>query len=80
MLTKIQKWGNSFAIRIPKTFASEISLEKDSIIELSLIDKHIIIKPVNAVKYSLKQLLSGVNDKNIHSETDTGEVCGNEIF
>lgn len=80
MLTKIQKWGNSFAIRIPKTFTSEINLEKNSVIELSLIDKQILIKPIDIEKYSLKQLLSGVTDKNIHSETDTGEVCGNEIL
>ncbi len=50
MLTKIQKWGNSFAIRIPKTFTSEINLEKNSVIELSLIDKQILIKPIDIEK------------------------------
>ena len=80
MLTKIQKWGNSFAIRIPKAFASEVRIEKDSVIELSLIDNQIILKPVNISKYSLKQLLSGVSKNNIHSETDTVEACGNEVW
>ncbi len=80
MLTKIQKWGNSFAIRIPKAFASEVRIEKDSVIELSLIDNQIIVKPVNIPKYSLKQLLSGVTKNNIHSETGTGEACGNEVW
>jgi len=28
MLTKIQKWGNSLALRIPKAFADEAGLEK----------------------------------------------------
>ncbi len=80
MLTKIQKWGNSFAIRIPKAFASEVRIEKDSVIELSLKGNQIIVKPVNIPKYSLKQLLSGVTENNIHSETDTGEACGNEVW
>jgi antitoxin MazE len=80
MLTKIQKWGNSFAIRIPKAFASEVRIEKDSVIELTLIDNQIIVKPIDAPKYSLKQLLSGVSANNIHSEIDMGEACGNEIW
>jgi antitoxin MazE len=80
MLTKIQKWGNSFAIRIPKAFASEVQIEKDSVMEISLVDRQIIIKPVNVPKYSLSQLLSGVNANNIHSEIDTGKTCGNELW
>lgn len=80
MLTKLQKWGNSFAIRIPKAFASEVHIEKDSVIEISLIGNQIVVKPVNATKYSLKQLLSGINANNIHSEIDTDEACGNEVL
>ncbi|MCL4546652.1 MAG: AbrB/MazE/SpoVT family DNA-binding domain-containing protein [Deltaproteobacteria bacterium] len=80
MLTKIQKWGNSFAVRIPKAFASDVRIEKDSVIEIFIIDNQIVIKPVNAKKYSLKQLLSDVNVNNIHSEIHTGTICGNEIW
>jgi len=37
MKTRIQKWGNSLALRIPKSFADEAGLEQDSSVEMSLI-------------------------------------------
>ena len=36
MLAKIQKWGNSLAIRIPKPFALEIGLEQNSLVTVSI--------------------------------------------
>jgi antitoxin MazE len=35
MLTKVQKWGNSLALRIPKAFAVDAQLENDSFVELN---------------------------------------------
>jgi antitoxin MazE len=80
MLTKVQKWGNSLALRIPKAFALDAQLENDSIVEVSLVDGQIIIKPVPAPTWSLEQLLSGINANNIHHEADTGDAVGNEIW
>ena len=34
MKTRIQKWGNSLALRIPKSFANEVGLEQDSPVEV----------------------------------------------
>jgi antitoxin MazE len=80
MLTKVQKWGNSLALRIPKAFALDAQLENDSVVEVSLVDGHIVIKPVATSKWSLEQLLSGVKSNNIHRETDTGDAVGNEVW
>ncbi|MBU4224445.1 MAG: AbrB/MazE/SpoVT family DNA-binding domain-containing protein [Chloroflexi bacterium] len=80
MLTKVQKWGNSLALRIPKAFATDVQLENDSVVEISLIDGQIVIKPVVAPNWTLEQLLAGVNNSNIHHETDTGNAVGNEIW
>ena len=80
MLTKVQKWGNSLALRIPKAFALDAQLENDSVVEVSLVDGNIVIKPVNAPNWTLEQLLAGVNSKNIHQEIDTGRSEGNEIW
>lgn len=33
MKTRVQKWGNSLALRIPKSFANDVGLEKDSAVE-----------------------------------------------
>ncbi|NWG16387.1 MAG: AbrB/MazE/SpoVT family DNA-binding domain-containing protein [Chloroflexi bacterium] len=37
MQTRIRKWGNSLALRIPKAFAAEVGLEPDAIVEISVI-------------------------------------------
>lgn len=80
MLTKVQKWGNSLALRIPRAFALDAQLENDTIVEVSLVDGQIVIKPVPAQNWTLDELLSGVNSENIHHETPTGDVFGNEIW
>ena len=80
MLTKVQKWGNSLALRIPQAFALDAQLESESVVEISLVDGQIVIKPVTAPRWSLEQLLSGVNSNNIHHETDTGDAVGNEVW
>lgn len=80
MLTKVQKWGNSLALRIPKAFALEAQLENDSSVELTMIESQIIITPVVAPKWSLEELLAGINKKNIHGEVDSGKAVGNELW
>ena len=40
MRIRIQKWGNSLALRIPKVFAAEARLEQDKFVEVSLVRPH----------------------------------------
>jgi len=80
MRAKVQKWGNSLALRIPKAFASDANLENDSSVELSLVDGRIIIQPVAIPACSLEQLLSGVTRENMHHEIDTGAAQGKEAW
>ena len=80
MLTKVQKWGNSLALRIPKAFALDAQLKNDSVVEVSLVDGQIIIKPVSRPTWTLEQLLSGINNDHVHHETDTGDAVGNEVW
>jgi len=80
MLTKVQKWGNSLALRIPKAFALDTQLENDSVVEVSLVEGQIVIKPVVAQTWTLEQLLSGVSKSNMHHETNTGDAAGKEVW
>jgi len=80
MLTKVQKWGNSLALRIPKAFALDAQLDKDSVVEVSLVDGQIVIKPIQSPSWTLEKLLAGVNSENIHGETDTCKAIGNEVW
>jgi antitoxin MazE len=80
MLTKVQKWGNSLALRIPKAFALDAQLENDSFVEISIVEGQIIITPVAAPKWTLEELLAGINKNNLHHEIDTGPAMGNEVW
>jgi antitoxin MazE len=78
--TRVQKWGNSLALRIPKSFATEIGLKKETSIEISLANGKLVITPIAKPEPSLKQLLAKVTKENLHHEVDTGSVLGNETW
>jgi len=81
MKSKIQKWGNSLAIRIPKSFAVQTEIKQDSIIDLSVIDGKIIVEPEKQKpKYTLEELLDGVTEENLHGEIDFGKPVGKELW
>jgi len=80
MRTRVQKWGNSLALRIPKSFAAEVGLQKEAPVEISLEDGELVIRPVAEPKLTLKQLLAKVTKENLHHEVDTGPTVGKEIW
>jgi antitoxin MazE len=80
MITKIQKWGHSFAVRIPKSIAVELKLEENSPLEIKLEDNRLVIYPVAQPEYKLSALLEQITPKNIHSETDSSLPQGNEAW
>ena len=80
MRARIQKWGNSLALRIPKSFATEVGLQRDTSVDISLADGKLVITPVAKPKLTLKQLLAKVTKENLHHEVDTGHAVGNEAW
>lgn len=80
MLAKVQKWGNSLALRIPKAFAVDAQIDSDSLVEISLVEGTIVITPVSDTEWTLEELLAGVSDDNIHGEVDTGAAVGVEAW
>jgi len=80
MQTKIKKWGNSLALRIPKSFALNANLRQDELVDISIDKEKIIITPIGEKEYSLDDLLAGVSEDNLHDEIDTGAPVGKEIW
>lgn len=80
MLGKAQKWGNSLAIRIPKTVAEECGIEADSPVEILRENNLIIIRPLQKKKFSLDSLLATITKDNVHSEISTGKPAGKEVW
>jgi antitoxin MazE len=80
MRTRIQKWGNSLGLRIPKSLALEARVEAGSEVELSVVDSELVVKPVRPPRYKLSDLLRKVTRKNVHGEIDTGGPEGRESW
>lgn len=80
MKVQIQKWGNSLALRIPKSFARETQIDQGTVVDLSLEKGEIIIRPVIEPEFTLDQLLSRVTKDNIHREIETGKAQGKEVW
>jgi len=79
MLTKVQKWGNSLGVRIPKPFIEETQISDGNSVDINFDGENIIIKPVRK-SYRLTDLLKDINSKNIHKEILTGKSVGKEIW
>lgn len=80
MRARVQKWGNSLALRIPKSFATDTALDSGSEVDLTLEDGRLVITPRLEPRYSLSDLLAEVTPQNLHSEVDTGSSHGAEVW
>jgi antitoxin MazE len=78
-MSVISKWGNSLAVRIPKSIAEQLQLSEGICISISVQENIILIKPISPrKKYTLEQLLEGMTEDKFHPETDTGLPVGKE--
>ena len=80
MNMRIQKWGNSLALRIPKSFAKEARIDQGATVDISVIDGKLIIAPTARQPYTLDKLLSGISKKNIHEQWEAGQKTGKEAW
>ncbi|HVT44102.1 MAG TPA: AbrB/MazE/SpoVT family DNA-binding domain-containing protein [Thermoanaerobaculia bacterium] len=78
MKTRLKKWGNSLALRIPKPFAEEIRLEEDTSVEVSVSNGRLIVVAIPEPEITLEALLAAINKRNLHGEVETGSRVGNE--
>jgi antitoxin MazE len=79
MKVQIQKWGNSLALRISKSFAIETNIQQGTIVDVSVRGDTIVLRPARD-DLALSELLANVTPENIHSEIDFGMPRGNEIW
>ena len=80
MKTRVQKWGNSLALRIPRAFVAEVGLQIGSPVDMSLVKGKLVIAPITKRKLTLKALLAQITDTNLHHEVDTGSAAGSEAW
>ncbi len=80
MLTKVQKWGNSLALRIPRALALDTHLTDESEVDLSVTKGRLLITPLGRARLRLGSLLARVRPSNLHGEIDFGRPAGREAL
>ncbi len=80
MITKVQKWGNSLAVRIPRSVAEDTQLTLGEAVNMASHDGQIVITAVRPKRFKLDELLKGVTARNRHEEVDTGDAVGREVW
>jgi antitoxin MazE len=78
MSVKIQKWGNSLGVRIPKNIIEKVNLGENSDVEIESKNGAIIIFPAKKT-YFLKDLLDQITKDNLHTEEEF-EAEGKEVW
>lgn len=68
MAGKIQKWGNSLALRIPKSYAEALEFNEGTNVKIKIVKNKLIISRKKKQDIKLNDLLSGINDENLHKE------------
>jgi antitoxin MazE len=78
MEARIQRWGNSLALRLPKAVAENLDVGEGSVVELEERDGLLVVKPAH--RYRLADLLAEVRPEQIHGEVSTGAPRGKESW
>jgi antitoxin MazE len=79
MIAKIQKWGNSQGIRIPKSILETAHFSTDEDLDIKAVDGKIILEPAHIHK-TLKERFKNYDGDYQCSEWDTGKAVGREVF
>lgn len=79
MKGRVQLWGNSLAVRIPKAFAAQLRLTPGAEVEIALDGERIVLTP-GPRAYCLDELLEAVTADNLHAEVDVGPALGSEAW
>lgn len=80
MEARLQKWGNSDGVRIPKAFLQSLNLKTNDKIIIEQVDDKIVISKCNKDKISLKELFDEYHGKNIAKEFEWDDARGREIW
>ena len=80
MELKLQKWGNSYGIRIPSVFLKELNIKENEKLNIEKQEDKIIISKSKKQKVSLKKLFSEYKEKNENDNFSWDEPVGKEIW
>lgn len=65
MKARIQKWGNSMAVRIPKAVCQQLKLEENAMVELAIEGESLMLTP-SQEHFTLEEMVAMITSKNQH--------------
>lgn len=80
MEAKLQKWGNSDGIRIPKNILKALKLKTNDKVDLSYSEDKIIISKLVKEKISLEERFLNYNGENLAKEFSWDNPKGKELW
>lgn len=80
MITAVQRWGNSLALRIPAAYANESKIREGSPVNIALKDGVIVVKPLRKRRSDLASLVKLINADNLHGEEFDAKPIGREVW
>lgn len=70
MIGQVKKWGNSFALRIPKKIADELEWSENTWVLLSVESGKLVIEAIQVKASTLEELLADRARDNSHGENN----------
>ena len=80
MLTRMQKWRNSYVVRLPRAVVQESGIREGEVLQVEVVNRHIPLRRPAKRDYSLDELVAGIRRSNVHGEVEFGAPEGREDF
>lgn len=74
----LQKWGNSNAIRLPKTLLDELDWKSNQELDFLITEEGLTLKPTK--KLTIENLFAGFEGRIEEKELDWGQAQGSEVW
>jgi antitoxin MazE len=78
-MSRVQRWGNSLAVRLPKVVADQAGLREGADVTISVEDGTLVIRK-SVKRTTLADLLAGCRDDNRHAPIEWGPPVGRELL
>jgi antitoxin MazE len=80
MKSKIQKWGNSYGVRIPMKIINKKGIVNGAEVEIDEKDDGISVSFIKPQPDSLEAMVNKIKPANLHREQDWGNTLGKEVW
>jgi len=80
MTTRVSRWGNSLAVRLPRHAVETAGLREGNRVKLEAVRGRVTLVAEPLPRYTLRDLLRGYTRRRRHQESDWGKPRGGEIW